>query len=223
MGNKKDFPYLVSYQRFVEQMRQAIIPLVCFLQFQMGECSGVSFIDSTPLPVCHSKRSSSNKVFNGLAKVGKSTMGWFFGFKLSIIINPKGEMISFHMAKGNENERKAVPKMIKQIFGKLFGDKGYLSQKLFEELLAKGIKLVTQLKKKMKPMVMELEERLILKKRSLVESVFHTLKDVLHIDHTRHRSPVNFMVNLLSGLAAYCLYPNKPKMRLPTQTLKLSK
>lgn len=212
--HRKDFPKLLSYSRFVEIKSRATIPLICLLQFSLGVCSGISFIDATPIKVCHNKRIGSNKVFKDLAKRGKSTMGWFFGFKLHIVCNTDGDLLSFQITKGNCDDRKSVKNLCKGMFGKVYGDKGYLSQKLFEEMLESGIQIVTMLRNKMKPKLMPIKDRLMLKKRSLIESVFHILKDMLHIDHTRHRSPKNFLINILGALTAYCFYPNKPSIRL---------
>jgi hypothetical protein len=184
-----------------------------FMVFQFGGQTNISYIDSTPLKICHNKRIYSNKVFDGIAKRGKSTMGWFFGFKLHIVINEMGEILSAQLTKGNVDDRKVVPLLCKKIKGKLFGDKGYISQKLFEEMLEKGLRIVTALRTKMKPKLMCFEESEILKKRSVVESVFHILKDILTLNHTRHRNPVNFMVNIFSALCAYCLYPGKPAIK----------
>jgi Transposase DDE domain len=212
--HKQDFPNLLSYNRFIEIKPRATIPLSCLLQFSLGACTGTSFIDATPLKVCHNKRIFGNKVFKDLAKRGKSTMGWFFGFKLHITCNTNGELLSVKITTGNCDDRKSVKDLCKNIFGKVYGDKGYVSHKLFEEMLEVGVQIVTQLREKMKPKIMPLEDRLMLKKRSLIESVFHILKDVLHIDHSRHRSPKNFLINFMGALTAYCLYPNKPSIRL---------
>lgn len=220
--HKQDFPSLLSYNRFVEIKSRATIPLNCLLHFSLGFCSEVSFIDATPLKVCHNKRIYGNKVFKKLTRVGKSTMGWFFGFKLHITCNTKGELLSVKITPGNCDDRKCVKDLCKDLSGKVYADKGYISQKLFEEMLEYGIKIVTQLRAKMKPKIMPLEDRLMLKKRSLIESVFHILKDILHIDHTRHRSQKNFLINFLGALTAYCLYPNKPSIRLEKhEVLKL--
>lgn len=214
LHHRNDFPNLLSYNRFVEIKQRATIPLNCLLQFSLGSCSGISFIDATPLPICHNKRIFSNKVFKNLARRGKSTMGWFFGFKLHITCDTKGELLSVRITPGNCDDRKNVKGLCKKFFGKVYGDKGYLSQKLFEEMLDLGVQIVTQLRSKMKPKIMPLADRLMLKKRSLIESVFHILKDMLHIDHSRHRSPQNFLINILAALTAYCFYPNKPTIRL---------
>jgi hypothetical protein len=141
------FPGLVSYNRFIELSHRSSIPFMLFLNHRCrGECTGISFIDSTVLRVCHNKRIKRNWVFNGLAEVGKSTMGWFFGFKLHIIINDKGEILSFYLASGNADDRniKAITQMTREIFGRLFGDKGYISKALSDILFDNGIQLITQ-------------------------------------------------------------------------------
>ena len=97
-----------------------------------GKCTGITFIDSTPLKVCHNKRIFYNRVFNGIAERGKSTMGWFFGFKLHLIVNDKGEIINFVLTAGNTDDRNLdmIQKLCQKVFGKLYGDKGYISHKL---------------------------------------------------------------------------------------------
>lgn len=212
-AHRKDFPKLLSYSRFIEIEGAFLVPLVAFLHYQFGQCTGISYIDSTPLKVCHNKRIYSNKVFKNMAKRGKSTMGWFFGFKLHIITNEQGELLSAKFTKGNVDDRSPVKALCKGIKGRLFGDKGYISKKLFEEMLEDGLRIVTALRTKMKPKLMIFQESELLKKRSMIESVFHILKDILHLNHTRHRSPVNFMVNLIGALCAYCLYPGKPAIK----------
>src|SRR5262249_677925 len=140
------FPGLVSYSQFVTLMKTALIPLMAFLKFQTGDCTGISIVDATPIVVCHNKRIHNHKVFDGLAKVGKSTMGWFFGFKLHLIINELGEMLAFKLTPGNVDDRSVVGEMSSKLIGKLFGDKGYISSKLFKELLKRGLHLVTQIR-----------------------------------------------------------------------------
>ena len=213
--HKRDFPRLLSYNRFIEIEKTYLVPLICFMKYQMFDCTGTSYIDATPLKVCHNKRIKQNKVFKKIANIGKSTMGWFYGFKLHLVVNQNGEPIDVAISKGNRDDRKLVKQLCKRVQGKLFADKGYISQELFEEMLEKGIKIVTQLKKNMKPKLMENNELILLKKRSVIESVFHIMKAILHIDHTRHRSPLNFLINFFAAIAAYCLYPGKPKINLP--------
>jgi len=118
------FPRLTSYQRFVELMPAALVPLCGYLQTRLGRCSGISFIDSTSLKVCHNRRIHSHKVFEGCARRGKTSVDWFYGFKLHLVINDCGELLSLRLTPGNVDDRRPVPELVKDLFGKLFGDKG---------------------------------------------------------------------------------------------------
>jgi transposase len=211
-----EFPGLVSYQRFVQFIPSALIPLCVYLRTRcFGECTGISFIDSTPLVVCHNRRIAQHKVFEGLAERGKSSTGWFFGFKLHLIFNDRGELLNIALTPGNVDDRKPVPKLVRRLFGKLFADKGYLSQPLFELLLeAFQIQLITKLRSNMKNRLLPLADRLLLRKRSIVETIIDQLKNISQVEHSRHRSPVNFLVNVLCGLIAYCHKPKKPSLGL---------
>ena len=209
------FPHLVSYNRFVELMKFSIVPLTVYLmKFKVGKCSGINFLDSTTLDVCHNRRIYSHKVFKDLAKRGKSSTGWFFGFKLHLVINDKGEILSFCITPGNVDDRdwKTISTLTKDLFGKVFADRGYLSQKLFEKLYERNITLITKLKKNMKNKLIDLQDKLLLRKRAIIESVNDFLKNICQIEHSRHRSPTNFLVNLLSGLVAYSFLPKKPSL-----------
>ncbi len=115
-------------------MSRALVPLTIYLLTQRGQCTGISFIDSTPISVCHNRRIRQHKVFNGLAARGKTSMGWFYGFKLHLVINEYGEILAFQLTPGNVDDRKPVPTLTKGLFGKLFADKGYISKELFAEL-----------------------------------------------------------------------------------------
>ena len=141
-------------------------------------------------------------------------MGWFFGFKLHIVINDKGELIAFKMTPANTDDRVPVDEMTQGLKGKLFGDRGYISQTLFNALYQQGLQLVTKIKKNMKNKLMPLIDKLLLRKRAIVETVFDQLKNISQIEHSRHRSINNFMVNLVGALAAYILQPKKPSLNL---------
>lgn len=211
---QKDFPELVSYSHIVNLLKTILVPLCALLQSLKGEQTGIYFVDSTIIRSCHIKREKQHKVFRGLAKKAKSTIGWFFGFKLHLIINDKGELMAFKLTAGNIDDRKPVPDLVKHLAGKLFGDKGYISQKLFENLMKQGIQLITKLKSNMKNKLMFLADRLLLRKRSLIETVNDQLKNISQVEHTRHRSIWNFMVNVLGALVAYSLQPKKPSLNL---------
>jgi len=208
------FPRLVSYNRFVELMSSALVPLCGYLQSRKGQCSGISFIDSTCLKVCHNRRIHSHKVFAQCAKRGKTSVDWFFGFKLHLVINDCGELLSVRLTPGNTDDRQPVPELIKGLFGKLFGDKGYVSQPLFEALYDEGIQLVTKLKRKMKNRLMPLLDKIMLRKRAIVESVMDQLKNISQIEHSRHRSVANCLVNLVAGLVAYTWREKKPSLNI---------
>lgn len=214
---REDFPQTVSYNRFVELQAKVLLPLVVFLQLCcLGNCTGISFMDSTPIRVCHIKREHSHKVFKGIATKGKSTVGWFFGFKLHLVINDKAEIIEFLITQANVDDRCPLKdrKFHEKLFGKLFADKGYLSQSLFEELFVDNIQLITKIKKNMKNSLMHLHDKILLRKRSIIETVNDQLKNICQIEHTRHRSFHNFIGNLVAGLIAYNLSPKKPSLNL---------
>lgn len=216
-----EFPRLVSYGRFVELMPGVLLVLCAYLQSRFGRCSGIAFVDSTPLAVCHNRRINRNKVFKDLAARGKTTMGWFYGFKLHLIVNELGELLAIHLTPGNVDDRSPLAAMSENLFGKLFGDKGYLSQPLFEKLCERGLELITTVRKNMKGQLMLLSDRLMLRKRFIIETITDQLKNVSQIEHTRHRSPINFAVNLLAGLIAYTLQPKKPSLRLSADLVQL--
>ena len=195
-------------------MPSLIIPLCAYLQHCHGTCTGISFIDSTALAVCDNRRIAQHKVFEGLAARGHSSTGWFFGFKLHLVVNDCGEILGVCVTPANVDDRSCVPDLCQQLWGKLFGDKGYLSKPLFEQLFAQGLQLITKLRKNMKNQLMPLSDKLLLRKRALIETINDQLKNISQIEHSRHRSLAGFMSNLLAGLIAYCHQPKKPSLHL---------
>ena len=220
------FPQTVSYNRFLELMQSASLPMSIFLKTCcLGKGTGISFIDSTPIRVCKNKRIKRNKVFEGLAKVGKSTMGYFFGFKLHIVINDKGELLNFVITPGNTDDREPLknPSFIKNLKGKLYADKGYISNKLTQVLFMDGLHLITSIRNNMKNTLMELKDKILLRKRSVIETVNDELKNICQIEHSRHRCFTNFITNLISGLIAYSFFPKKPAIKYqPLKTDQLA-
>jgi hypothetical protein len=211
---QSEFPNLVSYNRFVELTPSALMPLLVYLNTRKGDVTGISFIDATRIPVCSNCRANRHKVFEGLANWGKSSIGWFFGFKLHLIINDRGELLSFKVTPGNVDDRVPVKDLVKELFGKLYGDKGYISSLLFEELFENGVKLITPFKNNMKNRLLPLIDKIMLRKRSLIETVNDQLKNISQISHSRHRSVLNFMVNIIAGLIAYTHQEKKPSLNL---------
>lgn len=216
---RAEFPDLVSYPRFVALLGRVALPLLAYLQQCKGNCTGIAFIDATSIKVCHNKRIPRHRVFAGFAARGKTTMGWFYGFKLHLIVNDRGELLAFCVTPGNVDDRKPVPSMTSTLFGKLFGDKGYISRKLFEQLWADGLQLITMVRKNMRNQLVVLEDKLLARKRSIIETINDQLKNISQIEHSRHRSINNFFVNLIAGLIAYCHQDKKPSLNLSSQQL----
>lgn len=213
----REFPHTLSYNRFVERQTQVGLHLLLFLQTSaLGKCTGISIIDSTPLVSCHIKRMHMHRTMKGWAAKGKCTMGWLYGFKLHLVINDRGEIIQWLLTPGNVDDRAPLKDkhFTERLFGKLFADRGYISQSLFESLFVDDIHLVTKIKKSMKNSLMNLHDKLMLRKRSVIETVNDELKNVSQIEHTRHRSIDNFATNLFAGIIAYNLLPKKPDMNI---------
>lgn len=207
------FPTTVSYNRFVELEQKALLPMTVFLKTMcLGSSTGISFVDSTPIRVCKNKRIFNHKVFKDIAQRGKSTMGYFFGFKLHIVVNDKGEIIDFVITPGNVDDRQPLQEtnFLKKISGKLFADKGYISKKLFENLFLDGIHLINGIRSNMKNQMMTMFDKIMLRKRSIIETINDELKNICQVEHSRHRSLTNFLSNMISGLLAYSFLPKKP-------------
>lgn len=211
---KSYFPNAVSYNRFVELESRVFFPLMFFLNLRaFGRCTGITFVDSTMIPICHNLRRYANKVFKGIATNGKGTMGWCHGFKLHLACNDRGEIIAFVLTGANVSDKDPTvfDVLAKRLYGKLFADKGYISQKLFDSLFEEGIQLVTGLRVNMKNKLMPFYDKMMLRKRYIIETINDLLKNTAQIVHSRHRSVANFIINIISALGAYCFFDNKPK------------
>jgi hypothetical protein len=206
------FPRLLSYTRFVEIQKRVMPALCIFMRCKAGKETDTYYIDSTALAACHNKRIKRHKTFKGLATRGHTSMGWFYGFKLHLVINNIGQIMAFSLTPGNTDDRKPVATLLKDLQGITAGDKGYISASLTGKLKEKGMQLVTRVRKNMKAAVHSALEALVLSKRGIVETVIEQLQSICHIDHTRHRSPDNFVTNMLAGLIAYAFKPTKPSV-----------
>ena len=207
------FPKVVSYNRFVELEREVAIPLALFIKrVLLGKCTGISFVDSTPISVCRNQRIHIHRTFKGIAQRGKCSMGWFFGFKLHLICNEKGELLNFMITPGDIDDREPLKynAFVEFLYGKLVGDKGYIGKELFQRLFVNGIQLITKLKSNMTGALMSVSDKLLLRKRAIIETVNDELKNIAQIEHSRHRCFDNFIVNILGAIAAYCMFPKKP-------------
>lgn len=221
---RNHFPSLVSYNRFVELMADTIIPMGIYLKTSAtGDCTGISFIDSTPIRVCHNRRIHNHKVFDGLASRGHCSLGWFYGFKLHVVVNDIGQVVDFMLTKGSVGDREPLrfKNFLKKLWGKIYGDKGYIGKDLFLELFQNGIHLVTKLKRNMKSKSITPEmDAILLRKRAVCESIIDQLKNIFQIEHSRHRSPKNFLTNIFSALIAYNFSEKKPSIKFNFQDTK---
>ena len=209
------FPHLVSYSRFVQLKEEVLTLLTLYLHAHLGECSGISFVDSTRLRVCDNKRISSHRVFAAHAGRSKTSMGWFSGFKLHLIINEKGDLLGFEVSPGNTDDRRPLWELSSErLFGNLYADKGYISKDLREFLNEQGINLFYKVRKNMKPLPLSVSDEVMLKKRTLIESVIKELKTQTQVEHSRHRSFVNFQVNIVSALIAHQFLETKPSVNI---------
>ena len=179
------------------------MPLTLLLHSLSGEETRLYFADSTPLKVCHNKRINNHKVFDGLASRGKYTMGWFFGFKLHIIINHNGQIMAVKITPGNVDDRVALGDMVGNLRGKCYAYKGYIGKKIFSELWDQGLHLITGIRKNMKNHLMPFIDKVMLRKRFVIETIFGVMKTEFNLEHSRHRSPINAFVSILACLVAY--------------------
>jgi len=211
------FPRTVSYNRMTELCSHSMLHLFAYLKTMgLGHCTGLSFVDSTPLRVCHNKRIHQHKTFKGLAQRGQCSVGWFYGFKLHLLNNDRGELIDVFLTPGNVDDRKPlkIKSFIKKLWGKLFGDKGYIGKELFHSLFSKGIHMVTKLKRNMKSTALTpLMDAIMIRKRAIAETIIDQLKNICQVEHSRHRSAINFFNNLFAALIAYNFQDKKPSLR----------
>lgn len=214
------FGALPHYDRFVSLMPRLFAPLMVLLHSLSGEATGIYFADSTKLAVCHNRRIHRHKTFDGLAARGKTTMGWFYGFKLHFVINHKGQIMALKITPGNTADSAVLDEITQRLAGKLFADKGYVGRDLFKTLWQRGLHLITGIRRNMKNYLMPLADKLMLRKRFLIETVLDTLKSEMGIEHSRHRSPVNAMVHVLSCLVAYAFRPGKPAISLKSKHMQ---
>ena len=209
--HQRDFQ-IVSYCQFIKLIGPYLPLLVLLLNSIFDKCDGLSFVDSSSIEVCKRYRISMHKVFAGIAARAKTTKGWFYGLKLHLIINRSGGIVKASFSPGNKDDRKQLKLMIKDMFGKIFGDRGYISQQLFQELLEQGVFMVTRVRKNMKNKLMSLVDKALLLKRALIESVFGKIKLLGKFEHSRHRSVTNAFVHMVAALINYQLSDDKPSI-----------
>ena len=201
-------------------MPRLFAPLVVLLHSLGGEPTGVYFADSTKLAVCHNRRIHRHKVFDGLAARGKTSMGWFYGLKPHFVVNHKGQVVALRITPGNTADSAVLDEVTRHLTGKLYADKGYIGHELFKRLWRRGLHLITSIRRNMRNHLMPLADKLMLRKRFLIETVLDILKCEMGLEHSRHRSVMNAMVHVLSCLVAYAFRPGKPSVSLTRQRIE---
>jgi len=219
---RQEFPTLLSYGRFVCGIPHLLVPLCAYRQTQHGPCTGISFIDSSKLVVCHNARIAQHRVCAERAHRGKTSTGWFFGFKLPLVVNDQGAILSWCLTPGKVDDRQPVQQVVRRLVGKLFADKGSISDALTTGLREQGRHLITRLRKNMTNRLMDFSDKLLFRKRAIIETIRDQLKNISQIEHARHRTPANFLVTLVCGLIAYALKPVKPSLHLAWNLLPAS-
>jgi hypothetical protein len=213
---RREFPKAVSYTRFVALIPQVAPLMLLFTQYKCAQSArtGTYFVDSKTIDVCHIKREHQHRVFKDIATKGKSSMGWFFGLKLHLVINDIGEIVqfAFSSAKIADNNALILNNLFANLTGKCVGDKGYLT-KLFDSFLDKGLQIITKIRRNMKNVLMPLADKIILRKRGIIESVNDILMTVCDVEHSRHRSPDNAFVSMMAALSAYAFLERKPSLK----------
>jgi hypothetical protein len=209
------FPHAPSYNRFVELKPRMLIALICYLHcVRLGRLIGLYYCDSTALKVCHNRRINQHRVFSRSAKRGQTSTGWFYGFKLFLVVNGVGEIVQAFLTPGNaaDSATSTLKRLFRGLSGLGFADKGFVSQPAFEQLFKQGLKLITAIRSNMKNKLVLLHEKMLLKKRGMIESVIDILKSVCNIEHSRHRSGINMLVNTYAALCAYSTLQRKPSI-----------
>jgi hypothetical protein len=215
----RDLPH---YDRFVSLMPRLFVPLMVLLHSLSGEETGIYFGDSSKLAVCHNRRINRHQVFDGLAARGKTSMGWFFGLKLHVVINHKGEIMAVKITSGNIADSTVLEEIPRHLRGKIYADKGYISREVFRKLWQRGLHLITGIRRNMRNHLMLLDEKIMLRKRFVIETVFDILKCEMGLEHSRHRSPRSAIVHVLSCLVAYAYRPGKPSISRKGKMLEVN-
>lgn len=213
---------LVSYAHFTKLIGKHLPFLTILLESLFDACSGISFVDATSIAVCENYRIYSHKVFDGFANRGKTSKGWFYGLKAHLVINPEGGLVKVSFSSGNKDDRKQFRTMTEEIFGKVFADRGYISKQLFDDLWQDGIQLITRVKSTMKNILMTVTDKILLLKRTLIETVIGKIKLLGKFEHSRHRSPLNAFSHMIACLINYQLSKNKPSISSLLQLEDLS-
>jgi hypothetical protein len=205
------FPKAPCYARFIALTSHVWVPLTVFLLSRMGRRTGIYDVDSTALPVCHNRRINRHKVFAALAERGKTSLSWFFGFKLHLVFNHEREIVALKLTSGNVNDTTPVPDLTQDLTGKLFGDKGYVGKNLAQTLLRRGLALMTRVRRNMKRLPVSFLDKALLNGRNIVETIIGHIKEFSSLRLPKHRSVFNAFTHIIAAVVAYQINPLPPK------------
>ena len=205
------FPKAPCYARFIAVTKQVWVPLTVFLLSRMGRRTGIYYIDSTPLPVCHPRRINRHRVFAGLAERGKTSLGWFFGFKRPRAFNHDRQIVALTLTPGNVHDTTPVPALTQGLAGKLFADKGYVGKDLAQRLRRRGLILMTRMRRNMKRLPVSFFDKALLNGRNIVETIIGHIKEFSSLRLPKHRSVCNAFTHLTAAIVAYQINPLPPK------------
>jgi len=216
---KSWFPDAPCYERFLSYIPRNVHLLCLWLFYScaLAKKTGLYFIDSKKLPVCHIKREHSHQVFKGITSKGKSPTGYFYGLKLHLTINNLGQITPFLLTPGNvaDNNKTVLMLLLGGLKGVCVRDKRYLTT-LFQQFYENGLELVKKPKRNMRSLPVPHWKNKLINMRPVIESVFDIMGTVCDIDHTRHRSPINAISHVLAGLIAYQSLEQKPAVFFPS-------
>lgn len=213
---RRDFPDLVSYDRFVALIPRTLIALMLYLAYRCSRSvrTGLYYIDSTSLAACHPKRAHQHRTLKGFAAWGRSSTGWFFGLKAHLVINHLGQLVHVCITNGSTHDAhaKVLFSLTKDLVGWVFGDKGYLLNVDKQAFVEREGQLIWAAKPRRPKQALNwpVTAKKWAKKRSLIETVIGQNKAVCDLEHSRHRSVTNAFVNIYASLIAYSFYERKP-------------
>jgi hypothetical protein len=205
-------PAAPCYERFVALIPHVVVELYLLLKYRCQPALAENYIDSKPLKVCHIKREHQHKVMADWAAKGKGSMGWFYGFKLHAVVNREAQLVNFLLTAGNiaDNNHQLLSYLLKDVQGKVYGDKGYLS-KLKETLLEKGTDLIAKMRRNGKKDALVVEKDAYYHRhRGLIETIFGQWVGLIDLEHSRHRSPINYLCNVFAAPLAYTFMDQHP-------------
>ena len=210
------FRYLPCYQRIVYLINSHQLALHALHFALMKDChSSHLWIDSTTLPVCKNQRIGRHKSIKAIATRGKSSMGWFFGCKLHLIMNQSGDVVSTALSNGHTADIKMVEQLVKGLKAKLYADRGYISQNLRQSIKEQGVDLITYHRKNMQAVNLSKADTYNLRQRNQIETLFSLLKGKYNLVTSKARSIEGYLAGIYASLCAYQIYhENKPTIQI---------